>query len=133
MGILSDLTPTVFRLEKHEIKARVLSISEVMNVLKSELVKLDEDLQGGELDKKATQCLNDFEFSDAMASRLIYEGCKDKTEGFDLDDAQLLVTPHHGRQVGYQIFKYVVYGVFDDNAAAADEPAEKKQEPGKPA
>lgn len=124
MGILSDLTPAVFKLEKHTIKARVLKLSEVMTVIKDELGK-STDLQGGALDKKATQCFNEFEFSDPMASRLIYEAVKDHTPGFDLDDATLLVTPVHGKKVGYQIFKYAVYGVFDEPEAGD---GEKKQE-----
>ncbi|MCK5604115.1 hypothetical protein KAR91_19665 [Candidatus Pacearchaeota archaeon] len=124
MGILSDLTPAIFKVQNHEIKARVLTLTEVMTIIKEELSKTKADLSGAKLDKLATHCLNEFEFSDPMAARLIFESVKDHTEGFDMDDAQLLVTQAHGRQGGYDIFKYAVYGAYEE-----PENSEKKQEP----
>lgn len=124
MGILADLTPAIFKLEDVELRARVLPVSETIAAVKEALFE-SEGIEGDELDKRAEQAVDDFDFTNAAMVKILYASIKTHTEGFEPEDAELLIKAKY-IETGYRLAKYAIYGHFDDGKKKVKKPTQNK-------
>ncbi len=125
MGILSDSTPAIFEVDGKEIKGRVLTLKELIIEIKAGLRAAGDKIEGLELDTKAEECLNDFNFPPQCVEGILYQCCK-ITNGFTRGDAAEL-TKATLRKKAYEIFTYAIYGVPPDSVASESGNGKKKK------
>lgn len=113
MGILTDLTPASFDFKGTTLNARILTIKELVVIVKKSLIDNGEKARGAELDKLVTDVVDKFNYPLESIEAIIYESVRRDTKGFDKDDAAQ-VAQVTNRRVAYQIFKYAIYGAFDE-------------------
>ena len=65
------------------------------------------------LDKLVTDVVDKFAYPLECIEAIIYQSVKDETKGFDKADAAQVAMVTN-RNVAYQIFKYAIYGAFDE-------------------
>lgn len=116
MGILTDLTPAIFELDGTKLYAKVLSIRDSAIIAKEALVESGCKERGAELDELVTKALDDFDYPVQTIESILYACLKDGTKGLDKGDIDVLTLPIN-RGLAYRIFKYAIYGVFDDGTA----------------